>query len=114
MVFISWSLLYLLNPRFHREDWKSFAQELHNEKAPVYIILSSSDPLKYYAPEIEVKDLRSLTNQEKTILVIPYTSDIHGVNYQTTLQETHILKRTQSFRQLTYEYWQVLEPAENL
>ncbi|PIR13317.1 hypothetical protein COV49_02645 [Candidatus Falkowbacteria bacterium CG11_big_fil_rev_8_21_14_0_20_39_10] len=114
MVFISWSLLYLLNPQFHREDWKSLAQELHKEEASVYMILSSSDSLKYYAPEVEVQDLRSLTNQEKKILIIPYTSDIHGVDYQTVLQETHILRRTQSFRQLTYEYWQVLEPAENL
>ncbi len=114
--FVSWSLLYLLNPQFHREDWKSLAQELHNEKAPVYMILSSSDPLKYYFSAKEISSLKNISEKKlpRNIIVIPYTSDIHGVNYQAVLQETHILKRTQSFRQLTYEYWQVKEPAENL
>ena len=70
------------------------------------MILSSSDPLRYYAPEVEVKELRSLTNQEKSILVIPYTSDIHGVDYKQIFESKgYIYEDTHSVRGLSYETW---------
>jgi len=106
--FLSWSLFYLLNPQFHREDWKNLAQILKNGKAPIYMILSSSDPLKYYAPELEVRDLRrlgSLGGLGREIIIIPYTTDIHGVNYTDIVSNLYRQKKVSSVRQLTYETW---------
>jgi len=105
--FIIWSLVYLLMPQFHREDWKSLANKLKSEKAPIYIVKSSSDPLKYYAAYIKLKDLRSLENlNSKKIVVIPYTADIHGVEYTTSLSTAGFInEETVSVRGITYQIW---------
>ena len=103
--FISWSLLYLLFPQFHREDWKALANDLQKETAIVYMIPSSADPIRYYAPEIEIKDIR-MTEGYNRLFVLPYTTDIHGVDYVTLLTDTgYELQDITSFRELTYEYW---------
>jgi len=94
-------------PQFHREDWKSLANKLKSEKAPIYIVKSSSDPLKYYAAYIKLKDLRSLENlNSKKIVVIPYTADIHGVEYTTSLSTAGFInEETVSVRGITYQIW---------
>lgn len=86
--FIIFSFVYLLFPQFHREDWKNLVKSLDDYK-PVYVVLSSSDPLKYYRPSLLLKDLSELYNikSEKEIIIIPYTADIHGINYQEVVQE---------------------------
>jgi len=108
VIFIAWSLLYLLMPRFHREDWKLLAQTLEKEHKAVYMIESSSDPLKYYAPDVPVKPLRNITYREfdgDDIIVVPYTSDIHGINYSIILQGNNLCRETVSFREITFEKW---------
>ncbi len=103
--FISWSLLYLLFPQFHREDWKSLANDLQKETSIVYMIPSSADPVRYYAPEIEIKDIR-MTEGYNHLFILPYTTDIHGVDYVSLLTDTgYELQDITSFRELTYEYW---------
>ena len=70
------------------------------------MILSSSDPLKYYNNKIKIYDLRfkNYELKEKEIIIIPYTADIHGVDYQKTLQEKkYKLVGKKSFRDLVME-----------
>ncbi|QQS43440.1 glycosyltransferase family 39 protein [Candidatus Roizmanbacteria bacterium] len=106
--FIAWSFLYLLVPQFHREDWKLLALSLKNETKPIYMIESSSDPLTYYADSIRTKPLRDIVYgeyQEEDMIVIPYTSDIHGINYSIILQGNNLCREVVPFRELTFERW---------
>lgn len=100
------SLIYLLNPTFHREDWKSLAQDVVKYKK-VYTIYTSSDPIKYYRSDIIVKDLTELLKtNDKKIIVIPYSADIYGVDYQSILQsKNYSLKNKKAFRGLVSEEW---------
>jgi len=104
--FVALSMIYIVNPNFHREDWKSLVVSLSINKK-VYMIKSSSDPLLYYNKNIEIADLKSIEKiNESNILVIPYTADIHGVNYQKELaNQGFYLQQKKSFRELTLEYW---------
>ena len=105
MGFLVFSLVYLLFPQFHREDWKSLVKSLPSDKS-VYMILSSSDPVKYYHPNLLIKELRIADYElkDKKILVIPYTADIHGLDYQKLLQEKKFsLTNKKSFRGLILE-----------
>ena len=54
--FLTFSLVYLLNPSFHREDWKNLVRNLPKDK-PVYMIMASSDPVTYYSTNLRVKEL---------------------------------------------------------
>lgn len=104
--FLFWSLVYLLLPQFHREDWKQTAAKIGG-RLPVYMVVSSSDPMSYYARDIVIRDLKGLESaREKSLVVIPYTSDIHGIDYKKTLAEKRYrLNKTYSLRGLTYEEW---------
>ncbi len=103
--FVLFSFIYLLNPNFHREDWKSLAKTLPN-KAIVCMIPSSADPLVYYRKDISIIPLPHCTPGPRTI-VIPYTADIHGVDYKKTLRDKGFKQeKTLNFRQLQYEVWQ--------
>lgn len=100
------SLIYLLIPNFHREDWKSLVRDLPADKQ-IYMIASSSDPVKYYSPYATLKDLRQIENtKEKELLIIPYTADIHGYDYKSVLiKKGYQLEDTKNFRELKYEKW---------
>lgn len=121
--FITLSLVYLLIPKFHREDWKSLAKDIP-ARSVVYMIKSSSDPIKYYNNKIKIKELKSLMSVlvnpslpysagggqlgelEKQIIIIPYTAAIHGVDYQSTLfKYNYKLKNRVNFRDVFYEIW---------
>ena len=101
-VFLIFSLVYLLNPAYHREDWKTLASNLSGS---VYMIPSASDPVKYYRPDIEIKDLSgNITGAQ--ITVIPYVTEIHGLDYKNKLKSLGFtLKKISGFRQLTTETW---------
>jgi len=102
--FLIFTLTYLLNPTFYREDWKSLVKDLPKNK-PVYMIMSSSDPVRYYSNNLSIKEL-SCQPLEKNIVVIPYTSDIHGLDYKSLLgRYGYFLQKEISFRELTYEQW---------
>jgi len=103
------SLIYLFIPQFHREDWKSLTKAASQENLPIYMITSSSDPLKYYAHNLRTKSLKEInpsSNLPSPIIVIPYTADIHGVNYAEALKNKDMTKITvRNFRGLQYEIW---------
>lgn len=109
--FVGFSLLYSLNPQFHREDWRGVVQNLKAER--VYMVFSSSDPLQYYASRenrnIQVQDLKkleALPDNIDVVTVIPYTADIHGVSYETFLQQRgFMLDKIDSYRGITVETW---------
>ena len=106
--FILFSLLYLLNPNFQREDWRSLAKALPLNRN-VYMVYSSSDPIRYYRKEMQIVDLKSVPDLrclDSELIVIPYSADIHGLDYQKILSERNFkLAKKQAFRALTVETW---------
>jgi len=107
--FVAWSLSYLIFPQFHREDWKSLANALQKETTEVYMIPSSGDPIRYYAPTIEIRDIRMSNiraSASDNLVVIPYTTDIYGVDYVAELQsQEYQIHSTFYVRGLSYERW---------
>lgn len=102
--FVFFSLLYLLNPSFHREDWRTLVASLTQNK--VALLPSSVDPVKYYDPTIKTYDIRSLRTGDESIVVIPYAEQIYGVDHAVLLSDKkYKLKSTKIFRGLTYEIW---------
>lgn len=114
VVFVVFSFVYLLNPRFHREDWRSLSRVLRSD-LPTYIISASSDPLKYYAPTAASYELRSLPTARlpEVIQVIPYVEDIYGFDHSTALTKRGCVRQLQqSFRgPLFFEIWICLQHA---
>lgn len=103
-IFLFFSIIYLVIPVFHREDWQSLSASLNSS---VYIIDSVSDPIKYYRPNLKINDLKTSVPTEKTINIVPYAVDIHGLNYQQELNSQSYQKiNTTNFRELTTETWQ--------
>lgn len=104
--FFIWSSMYLLNPNNYREDWKSLTKSLKTKE--VYMIPSSSDPLLYYDSSKKINDLKkmSVPEDKKSIVVIPYTADIHGLQYENTLIQLGFHRKSKvAVRQLFYELW---------
>jgi uncharacterized membrane protein len=105
--FTVFSLAYLLFPQFHREDWKSLVKNLPKNK-PVYMIMSSSDPVKYYSSNLKINDLASFQvgKLEKEIVVIPFSAGVYGLDYKGLLNKnSYQLKKEVSFREVTFEQW---------
>lgn len=97
-------------PQFHREDWKNLVKSLPKGK-PVYMIVSSSDPVKYYDKNLPINQLTNLQNIKNLgddIIVIPYTADIYGFDYQKILREKNYqLIDKRSFRGLVLEEYKL-------
>lgn len=104
-IFLIFSLIYLLNPAFHREDWKTLSASLPEN---VYMITSAADPLNYYRPDIKVHELSSDIPTAAEITVIPYVSEIHGLDYVSRLKSFgYFQKQVVSYvGPLTKEIWQ--------
>ena len=106
---VIWSFVYLVNPSFHREDWKELSVNLLSENKPVYIVASSADPLTYYVPFLASRSLESLVSvspQEDKIIIIPYTADIHGINYKKELTKyKYELLEQKNVHGIDYEIW---------
>jgi len=79
------------------------------------MILPSSDPIFYYRDDILVFELRDIKKMKVSehINVIPYTSEIYGLDYVNLLQAVGCIKETQSsFRgDLVIEKWKCLRNA---
>ena len=105
LVFLSFSLLYLLNPAFYRENWKGMSLTLPPN---IYMIISAADPINYYRPDIKIKNLSTEVPTESEIVVLPYISEIHGIDYVSRLQSLGYqqIKITSYTGPLTKEIWQ--------
>lgn len=102
IIFALFSGIYLFMPQFHREDWKSLSSSLPDT---IYMIPSAGDPVRYYNSKINIKDLNVIPI-EKTITVLPYVTQIHGLNYQDNLSKLGYKKiSTNNYRELTTENW---------
>ncbi|HRN69667.1 MAG TPA: glycosyltransferase family 39 protein [Candidatus Woesebacteria bacterium] len=103
-----WSCYYLLFPAYHREDWKSLAAVIVMQHKPVYIVSSSTDPITYYVPATQTRSLKSLETQipqDPSIMIIPYTADIHGIEYKKNISTYFELVESNHVRGITYEIW---------
>lgn len=103
--FLTFSLLYLVNPDFHRENWRDLAATLPPD---IYMIISASDPIIYYRPDIKIHDLVKDIPSTPEITILPYVSEIHGVDYASRLKDLGYFQK-QSFSYvgpLTKEVWQ--------
>jgi len=112
--FLFWSLLYLFIPTFHREDWKSLSLYLKQNKVDeVYMIPSSADPVIYYYPQIKINSLKNCNDRgfflkRKKIFVIPYASEIFGVNYEKCFKNSYRLIGKKNFHQIILEEYKKL------
>jgi len=105
LVFGIFSFVYLLNPAFQRENWKGLAASLDNAKA-LYIIESVADPVKYYRPDVIIKDLKTRQLTEDEIVVVPYAETIHGFDHNQKFQELGYKKiSSKDFREIILEVW---------
>ena len=104
--FLIFSLVYLLNPAFHRENWKNLVKSLPKGK-PVYMITASSDPIKYYNDNLLIKELTNYGLISQEIIVIPYTADIYGLDYKKSLSKNgYQQKEVMNFRELSFDIWE--------
>lgn len=107
--FLGWSLLFILNPNYHREDWRSLSLSLQ-KNATVYGIESSMIGLNYYRPDIKIKDIRRPIKFKDKIWVVPYTTQIYGFDYLAKLhKENFELKQKIAFRELVLESFGQIE-----
>lgn len=102
--FLVFSLIYLLNPNMWRENWKTLAKNLNG---PVYMINSFGDPIKYYNPNIKIDDIRNKIT-EKSITVIPYGEETHGIDHNKILNAAGYRKISETdYREVTTETWSI-------
>jgi len=98
--FLIFSLIYLLDSNYYREDWKDLVKQIENEKN-VYMIGSFSDPIKFYDPKMEIRDIKTTIPSEKEIWVIPYGEMIHGINSEEKLNKLGYKKiEEKNFREI--------------
>lgn len=89
---ISFSLMYLLNPKFHREDWRSMTNFLVSRQTGSSIVLESSGnfaPIEYYAgsnlmvmgglkniPAADLEDVRDDLGNVSNVYLVNYLAGI--------------------------------------
>jgi len=111
------SLQYLLNTNFHRENWKEAVKVLHKEnvsKAPVLILENVTAPFDYYDKQeskLVFFEQKELVVNENTIWLIPYAQPIFDPEDSVRQYlNSKGFNRTyeQHFRGVTLEKWQKL------
>jgi hypothetical protein len=103
--FLIFGLMYLLNPNYYREDWKSVISQISNDRSQVYMISSFSDPIKFYDPNIQISDIRGQISGDE-IEVIPYGELIHGVDHAKILTNFgYKMVEQKIFREMELEKW---------
>jgi 4-amino-4-deoxy-L-arabinose transferase-like glycosyltransferase len=112
--FLIFSLVYLLLPQFHREEWKEMVKHL-DAKAPVYMILPSSDPVLYYRNDLTLYELRDVQKMQlpETIQVIPYVEEVYGYSHFDILIRKGCLKIEENIfpGPVIFETWKCLRNA---
>lgn len=100
--FFIFTLTYLINSSFHREDWQSLAKNLEGQ---VYMIPSFGDPIHFYNENIVINDIHQ-TISENRIAVVPYGEAIHGIEHVKLLEKQgYKLESKVGYRELDKEIW---------
>jgi uncharacterized membrane protein len=103
--FSVFGLIYLLNPKMHREDWKSLVKDIEN-KPNIYMVSSFADPVKYYNSTIQIKDIKTSEPQEKEVVVIPYGAIIHGIDIKQKMNNLgYQQSEVKNFREIGLEFY---------
>src|SRR3989338_1495424 len=104
--FFFFSCVYLFNPAFHREDWKGLRTSL-TTVPKVYSVPTANDPILYYKHDIEIRDIRSITQgSEDSLIIVPYAAEIYGFDYVKSLKTKGYFRiQAMSFRGLQLEQW---------
>ena len=109
LIFILLSLVYLLSPSQHREDWQSLSTSLP-PNSDVYMISSFADPLNFYRSDLNILDIRTdLPTNPSTnkLIVIPYGFEIFALDHKALLESLDFTNtQTTSFRGIDLEAWQ--------
>lgn len=106
IIFLTFSLISLINPKMHREDWKNLSTKLTKDY-PIYMISSFSDPINFYKPGLVIKDIKTINPDEEKIKVIPYGQEIHGINSQEKVEKLGYIKTgEENFRGIKIEDWE--------
>jgi len=75
LINVSSSAMYLLNPKFHREDWRSAAVALDGEKI-VFPSSSQKEALIYYGKENQIVSTDNLNAADKEVWLSRYVWEI--------------------------------------
>jgi hypothetical protein len=103
---VIFSLMYLLNPKMYREDWKGVVASIGNGEK-IYMIGSFSDPIKFYNPTILIKDITKIDPTEDKIILIPYGEIIHGIDMNEKMARFgYKMVKQNEFREIITEEWQ--------
>ena len=106
IIFILFSLTYVMNSNNYREDWKSLVTDLPTN-TPVYMIASFADPVNYYKKDIRIIDIKQIQPIEKEIIYLPYGEAIHGFEHNKIFESIGYKKiGEKSFREISFERWQ--------
>jgi len=106
IIFLLFSSIYLLNPKMHREDWKSLSASLKKEDN-IYLISSFGDPIRYYNSEVKINDIKSSEPEEDKIKIVKYGEEIHGVDSSKKVEGLGYKKiGEENFRGIKLEKWQ--------
>lgn len=115
LINLFFSLRYLVNQNFHREDWKKAVKILHQKnlnKTPVLILENVTAPFDYYdkgESKVVFFNQKELVTNENTIWLIPYAQPIFDPQDLTrSFLKTKGFQRVyeQHFRGVTLEKWQ--------
>lgn len=106
VIFVGFSLMYLLNQNMYREDWKGLTEYLRNNQK-IYMIASFADPIRFYNPTIQVGDIKTSSPDEDNIILIPYGESIHGVDTNKKMKDLGYEKtETKNYREVVMEFWE--------
>jgi hypothetical protein len=106
VILLFFSLSYVGNPKFYREDWKSLVADLPTN-TPVYMIGSFADPVNYYRKDIQIIDIKQIEPIEKEIIYLPYGEVIHDFDHNRIFESIGYKKISEkSFREISFERWQ--------
>jgi len=77
---IASSAIYLLNPRFHREDWRGlagFIQKNSDEKSIVLFVADSqTEGFRYYSEDVKIGGPESLNSGYEEVWLMRYVQDL--------------------------------------
>ena len=110
---LTFSLIYLLNPTFHRENWKELSKFVNQlpSNTPVYINEKLRSPTEWYLPQ-KVKpttDLLSNPPLTDTIYIVSYGLEIFDPQDQirsTLKTNDYQLTQGDSFNKVGIEKWE--------